>query len=86
MHENFILRDPAICDYSDRLLEWLIREKTRLAAALRSPNHEDFVDASVRQFCATAKARWYDCTDDEARRQFLLDFIEGVIFDRYNTR
>ena len=20
MHENFILRDPAICDYSDRLL------------------------------------------------------------------
>src|SRR5256885_10035 len=27
-------------------------KKTRLAAALRSPNHEDFVDASVRQFCA----------------------------------
>jgi hypothetical protein len=49
----------------------------------RSPDHEDFVDASVRQFCATAKARWYACTTDEAQRQFLLDFIEGVIFDHY---
>jgi hypothetical protein len=64
-------------------LERLIRERTRLAAALRSPNHEDFVDVSVRQFCATAKARWYDCTSDEMRRQFLLDFIERVAFDHY---
>jgi hypothetical protein len=42
-----------------------------------------FVDASVRQFCATAKARWYDCTNDEMRRQFLLDFIDRVVFDHY---
>src|SRR5262249_18721095 len=49
----------------DRELERLIREKTRLAAALRSHIHEDFVDASVRQFCATAKARWYEFTNDE---------------------
>jgi hypothetical protein len=80
--EDYIKANRAL----DCELEWLIREKTRLAAALRSPNHEDFVDASVRQFCATTKARWYGCTNDEARRQFLLDFIEGVIFDRYNTR
>jgi hypothetical protein len=66
-------------------LERLIREKARLAGALRSPNHEDFVDASVRQFCATAKARWYECTNDEMRRQFLLDFIERVIFDHYKV-
>ena len=32
-----------------------------------------------------AKARWYGCTNDEATRQFLLDFIEGVIFDHYKT-
>jgi hypothetical protein len=67
----------------DGELERLIREKARLAAALRSPDHKDFVDASVRQFCATAKARWYACTTGEAQRQFLLDFIEGVIFDHY---
>ena len=29
-----------------------------LVAALHSPQHEDFVDASVRQFCASAKARF----------------------------
>jgi hypothetical protein len=41
------------------------------------------VPASVRQFCATAKARWFECTNDEAQRQFLLDSVEGVIFDHY---
>jgi site-specific DNA recombinase len=77
--EDYIKANRAL----DGELERLIREKARLAAALRSPDHEDFVDASVRQFCATAKARWYVCTTDEAQRQFLLDFIEGVIFDHY---
>ena len=71
--EDYIKANRAL----DCELERLIREKARLAAALRSPNHEDFVDASVRQFCAAAKARWYGCTDDETRRQFLLDFVEG---------
>jgi site-specific DNA recombinase len=66
-------------------LERLIREKTRLATALGSPNHEDFVDASVRQFCATTKAPWYDCTNNEMRRQFVLDFIERVVFDHYKV-
>jgi hypothetical protein len=77
--EDYIQTNRAL----DCELERLIREKTRRAAALRSPNHEDFVDASVRQFSATTKARWYDCTNDEMRRQFLLDFIERVVFDRY---
>jgi hypothetical protein len=79
--EDYIKANRAL----DCELERLIREKARLAAALRSPDHEDFVDASVRQFCATAKARWYGCTDDEMKRQFLLDFIEGAIFDHYNV-
>jgi site-specific DNA recombinase len=79
--EDYIQANRAL----DSELERLIREKTRLAAALRSPNHEDFVDASVRQFCAAAKARWYECTNDEMRRQFLLDFIERVVFDHYKV-
>jgi hypothetical protein len=77
--EDYIRANRAL----DCELERLIREKTRLAAALRSPHHEDFVDASVRQFCAAAKARWYQCTNDGMRRQFLLDFIERVVFDHY---
>ena len=42
----------------DRDLERLTREKAELVAALRSPLHEDFVDASIRQFCASANARF----------------------------
>jgi site-specific DNA recombinase len=79
--EDYIQANRAL----DSELAGLVREKTRLAAALRSPNHEDFVDASVRQFCATAKARWYECTNDEMRRQFVLDFIERVVFDHYKV-
>jgi hypothetical protein len=39
----------------DRNFERLTREKAALVAALRSPQQEDFVDASIRQFCASAK-------------------------------
>jgi hypothetical protein len=79
--EDYIQANRAL----DCELDRLMREKARLAAALRSPNHEDFVDASVRQFCATAKAQWYDCTNDEMRRQFFLNFIARVIFDHYKV-
>jgi hypothetical protein len=79
--EDYIQANRAL----DCELERLIREKTKLATAVRSPSHEDFVDASVRQFCATAKARWYECTNDEMRRQFLLDFVERVVFDHYKV-
>jgi site-specific DNA recombinase len=67
----------------DEKLERLVREKARLAAALRSPLQEDFVDVSIRQFCATAKARFSACSDADAKRQFVLDHIERVIYDRY---
>jgi len=45
-----------------------VLQKSKLAASLRSPEHEDFVDASVRQFCANAKARLQACADEEDRR------------------
>lgn len=69
----------------DQKLERLVREKAKLAAALRSAQHEDFVDASVRQFCATAKARLQACSDFDANRQFLVDHVERVIFDHYKV-
>jgi hypothetical protein len=58
---------------------------SELVAALRSPQQEDFVDASLRQFCATANVRWLACTDDDATRQFLVDHIEHVIYNRYHV-
>jgi hypothetical protein len=69
----------------DQKLEKLVLEKAKLAAALRSPQHEDFVEASIRQFCATANARLQACADFDAKRQFLVDYVERVIYNRYNV-
>jgi site-specific DNA recombinase len=69
----------------DSDLERLTRERAELITALRSPQHEDFLDASIRQFCASARARFQECADFDAKRQFLVDHIERVIYNRYNV-
>jgi DNA invertase Pin-like site-specific DNA recombinase len=79
--EAFIAASRAL----DKKLERLVLQKSKLAASLRSPEHEDFVDASVRQFCANAKARLQACADDEDKRKFLLDHVERVTYDRYSV-
>ena len=43
------------------------------------------MDASIRQFCATARARLQACSDFDRNRQFLVDHIERVIFERYKV-
>ena len=78
--EEYIAANRAL----DEKLERLVREKAKLAAALRSPRQEDFVDASVRQFCANANARLQTCTDFDDRRQFLAGHVERVIYNRYD--
>jgi len=79
--EEYIAANRAL----DRDQERLIREKAELVAALRSPQQEDFVDASLRQFCAAANAHWHACTDHDATRQFLVGRIERVIYNRYHV-
>jgi hypothetical protein len=69
----------------DEKLGRLQRTKARLASAAGSAQHEEFVDASVRQFCATAKARLQACTDFDTNRQFLVAHVERVIFNRYDV-
>ena len=68
----------------DERLERLVRAKVKLVTALRPTHHEDFVDTSVRQFCATAKARLQACSDFDANHRFLVDHVERVICNRYN--
>jgi hypothetical protein len=69
----------------DERLERLVREKAKLAAAVRSPHQEDFVDASIRQFCANANARLQACCDSDDQRRFVVDHIERVIYNRYTV-
>jgi hypothetical protein len=49
------------------------------------PTTRTLVDASIRQFCATAKARLQACSDFDANRDFLVDQFERVIYDRYRV-
>jgi site-specific DNA recombinase len=79
--EGYIAANRAL----DRDFERLTREKAELVAALRSPQHEDFVDASIRQFCASARARFQECVDFDSKREFLLGHVERVIFHRYKV-
>jgi site-specific DNA recombinase len=69
----------------DRDLERFAREKAELVAALQSPQHEDFVDASIRHFCASARARFQACADFDAKREFLVRHVERVIYNRYKV-
>jgi hypothetical protein len=66
-------------------LDRLTREKAELIAALRSRQHEDFVDASIRQFCVSARARLEACADFDAKRESLLGQVERVIYSRYKV-
>jgi hypothetical protein len=83
-HDEYIAANRALDEKLERL-QRLQRTKAKLAAAAGPAQHEEFVDASVRQFCATAKARLQACSDFDANRQFLVDHIERVIFDRYDV-
>ena len=69
----------------DTELDRLTREKAELVAALRSSQHEDFVDASIRHFFASARARFQACADFDAKREFLLGHVERVIYNRYKV-
>ena len=43
------------------------------------------MDASIRQFCASARARLQACADFDAKRQFLVGHVERVIYNRYKV-
>jgi hypothetical protein len=47
--------------------------------------HTESVDLSIQQFCGAARARFERCTTFEDKRQFLVDFIERVVYDRYRV-
>lgn len=40
----------------------------------------ELVETSVAQYCEAAKVRYEKCDSFETKRQFLLDYIEKVVF------
>jgi len=44
--------------------------------------HKESVGLSIRQFCEIARAGFEHCTTFDDKRQFLVEQVEGVIYDR----
>lgn len=40
---------------------------------------------SIRQFCSAAKARFEKCSNFDSKRQFLLEHIEKVVYQKYKV-
>src|SRR5215471_4509967 len=47
--------------------------------------HVESIEPSIRQFCDIARARFQRCTTFDDKRQFLVDYVERVIYDRYRV-
>jgi hypothetical protein len=47
--------------------------------------HQKSIDAAIRQFCQTARARFEKAVDFDAKRRLLLDHVEKIIYERYRV-
>jgi site-specific DNA recombinase len=75
--EEYVRRNLAL----DQAIDRLKREKAEITSALRDAGAENFLDASIRHFCATARARFEECAEFDAKRQFLRGHVERIFFD-----
>jgi uncharacterized protein YqgQ len=68
----------------DRELNVLKRTKSGLGATQRL-NRRAEIDVRIRQYCERVRARFERCCDFDARRHFLIDHIERVIYHPRNV-
>src|SRR5262252_9167877 len=47
--------------------------------------HTESIEPSVRQFCDIARTRFERCASFDEKRQFLVDHVERVIYNRYRV-
>jgi hypothetical protein len=47
--------------------------------------HKESIDISIRQFSDAVRARLDACVSFDDKRQFLSDFVERIVYDRYRV-
>jgi site-specific DNA recombinase len=68
----------------DKELAELKRKKTELVEGLPLL-HRESIELSIRQFCDTARMRFDHCKSFDEKRQFLLEHVERIIYERYSV-
>lgn len=55
-------------------------KKEQLLQTIPLLHQKEIVDVSIRQFCDGVKVRLEKCRDFDSKRQFLLDYIDQIIY------
>jgi hypothetical protein len=68
----------------DQELHELKSKKTEFVGGLPLL-HKESIEPSIWQFCDIARVRFERCATFDDKRQFLVDYVERVIYDRYRV-
>lgn len=60
-------------------------ERTDLTKRIPLLHKTEVVDTSIKQYCEAAKTRLNRCNDFDARRKFVLDYIERIVYCNDNV-
>lgn len=65
------------CDYE---INQLKNDRIELLKQIPLLHKKDLIDTSIKQFCETVRVRLEKCDDFEAKRQFLLDYVDKIVY------
>jgi hypothetical protein len=77
MTEEYIAASRAL----DEAIVRVKGEKAALVNAARNAGWNAAAAASIRHFCASARTRFEACADFDAKREFLRDHVERIVFN-----
>ena len=69
----------------DGIMEALRERATELNGSTTLLNKRSEADAAVVRYCSGARARFAQCSETRSKRQFLLDYVEKVVFVNYKV-
>ncbi len=76
LQEEYVKRNTEI----DQELLQVKFKKEQLLQTIPLLHKKEVVDVSIRQFCDGIKVRLEKCRDFDSKRQFLLDYVEQIIY------
>jgi hypothetical protein len=69
----------------DAIMGSLRERATELSGSTALLNRQSEADAAVARYCSGAKARFAQCSETRSKRQFLLDYVEKIVFFNYKV-